>query len=259
MKFLQFNEPKKETSDEQLFWNNLKLTDLVLHFKLFDSISNYYFKLYPEHTFEDLEKQLRKRGFNTHFVAGKLSEEDSKKYQIKSPSENHKYADQLKYYCLASCKKSEDALKDLLIYSSSYEENLEKLKFTGNLFIDKKETETKNAVEKETEPANAMDENVLKLKENKVELKLSETKDEDFIKNLFVDLQKKHKEIQTKVLNLSKENELDVMCFYSTKNELISTYGFTCDPKTNQYSVVKLQINTEIPNQTTETNEPKNE
>ena len=39
----------------------------------------------------------------------------------------------LKFKCILSCKNKEEALKEILEHSDSYEENLEKLKFTGFL------------------------------------------------------------------------------------------------------------------------------
>ena len=55
---------------EDVIWDNLKETDKNLDLNLFAHCCGAWLKFYPKKTFQDLEKELRKRCFNTHLIAG---------------------------------------------------------------------------------------------------------------------------------------------------------------------------------------------
>jgi len=234
MKCIELREPSQEMTQEQLFWNNLKTADDLLNFNLFGTVLLNYFKINPGHTFQDLEKELRQRNFNTHLFASEMDENVKKTHSLVDPSdEKPRPIDELRYYCIASCTQKENSIEQLKARNTTYDENFEKLKYTGRLMI---REELKDAAE----DVKFLDENTIKLSKNNIELRIVEKSDRLFIKELIYELKKKHKDVKARCLSVS--DDLPVICFCSSNNDILSKYGYSYDPILEEYKVFVLDF-----------------
>lgn len=230
MKYFEFKQKQSDKlSDEQLFWKNLKIADEVLSLNVFVVLLSHYFKMNPDKNYHDLEKELRQRDFNAHLIASSLDDEMKEKYTIIHPSkEQSSLSETLIYRCLISCREKKQALSELLTHSSTYEENLEKLKVSGNLCI-------KQEIKQDSDDnVEQLDENIKKLSQNELELVLIEKTDRLFIKELIHELKRVFPDVKAKTVATS--NDLAVVCFFSN-DVLVSKYGYSYDPITDEYKI----------------------
>ena len=113
-------------SKENVLWYNLKQADSIHNLRLFIAISMAYFKQYPTKNYQDLEKELRQRRFDTHLIANETSvlEEGM---SLVCPD----HTSQAIYEIIYSCRPKEHALKEVLMHWKTYEENFEHLALSG--------------------------------------------------------------------------------------------------------------------------------
>jgi len=225
-------DPPEDMSKPELFWHNLKVCDKVLSLSMFICVANHYFVLFPQNTFQDFEKELRQREFDTHIIAASLTSEMEKVYGCKFPIENTNSCD---YYCIFSCRKRDMALKELKMYSKDYNENFEKLKRTGNLCVKNKDTKDIESIEN----VKILDPKMLSLSENKMQIQLIEQDNRSFVKELFEILEKKHGGIKVKCVAFVDGKP--VMGFFSKDDIIISCYGYSYDVLNESYDVLMLE------------------
>lgn len=118
-------------------FHNMKIGDDIHHLNTFIGGQSGYFFANPSKTFQDLERELRDRNFNTHLIAMNPPNKDKFKYILGTPhnkSDNVEY----KYECITSCRPKEYALKELLESWDSYEANFEALQYAGTVIVDDK-------------------------------------------------------------------------------------------------------------------------
>jgi hypothetical protein len=128
-------------SKEDVLWHNLKQADSIYNLGLFIASSMAYFEQYPNKNFEDLEMELRQRDFNTHLIANVVDEEAELRFIYKKSDHIKKGVEAKKalYEIIYSCRPKEHAVKEVLMHWKTYEENLEKLKYSGMRCVSEKE------------------------------------------------------------------------------------------------------------------------
>ena len=62
-------DPSTNESPNDILFHNMASADKNYDLNVFIGASNAYFKQNPSKNFQDLEKELRKRDFNTHIIA----------------------------------------------------------------------------------------------------------------------------------------------------------------------------------------------
>lgn len=120
-----YNPVDKTDTPDDIAFHNMKVADDTLNLELFIAGSFGWIKCNPDKSFQDLEKELRKRNFNTHLIAlqPRLKNDMCTLGFPSRPDDKTVYD----YECIFSCRLKEDAMQELLSISS-YEENFEKLK-----------------------------------------------------------------------------------------------------------------------------------
>jgi hypothetical protein len=116
----------------EIVWHNLKQSDENYNLQVFIAASTAWLKLNPTKSYQDLEKELRDRDFNTHLIAKKSILKENYLIIIC----NDYKCENFEYECIFSCRPKQSALNELLATWKSYDENFEKLAYTGNVCID---------------------------------------------------------------------------------------------------------------------------
>lgn len=124
MNSITYVDPTTE-SIEEIIWHNLLQADSILNLNLFIASSAAWIKNNPTKNYQDLERELRKRHFNTHLFAKKF--EVSNKFTLNAPNDLF----EPKYECIYSCRPPKYALSEIMQYWNSYEENFDKLALAG--------------------------------------------------------------------------------------------------------------------------------
>ena len=154
---IRLEDPKEGEAVEEIFWHNMKQSDILKNPQLFGCGAYAWLKANSTKNYQDLERELRVRGFETHLIAVPGCYPGIK-YGL---YQNGKYLE-VEYCCIFSCRPTELATQELLSYWSSYEENFSNLPRAGNAF--------KNNLPKSgdtiyhTEPYNSISHNKKKLK-----------------------------------------------------------------------------------------------
>lgn len=114
---------KTDTQDDDaVCWHNMRIADAICDINLFFSATVGWFSIYPDKTFQDLEKELRDRNFTMHLVATTdltLQKNEHIEYpSLKMKASNNGVMPI--YICIAST-----------VASSSPAENFTRLKLSG--------------------------------------------------------------------------------------------------------------------------------
>jgi hypothetical protein len=129
--------PPNDIDPLELVWNNLKVADETLNLMCFCSLTSRWFDLSPGKNFQDFEKELRERDFNTHLFVSIPPENIKHQLRLrKSDTPNSEY----KYRCMFSCRPKDAALQEVIqATGSSYESNFENLEFAASIHVDENE------------------------------------------------------------------------------------------------------------------------
>jgi hypothetical protein len=117
----------------EVAFHNMKAGDALHDLRIFIGGQVGYFKANPGATYQDLELELRKRGFDTHLIA-RLPANYPMNYKLFMPwiaNDRMVY----KYEAITSCRPRESAVKELLESWKSYEENFQALKISGTIGV----------------------------------------------------------------------------------------------------------------------------
>lgn len=121
--------PRSGDVPEEICWHNMKVADEFFELNFFMFAAHAWLNLNIDKNFQDLEKELRARNFNTHLIA--------KKNNRNNPDVELKlHGQEMKYEIIFSCRPPEYALKEVLLEWSSYRENFENLSNTGLIVCD---------------------------------------------------------------------------------------------------------------------------
>lgn len=114
---------------EEVVWNNLKKADHMLNQKFMLMTIVGWFRLHPDKNYQDLELEFRKRDMDTHIIARKINLKPGVRLSILGKHDKNKY----KYEGMMSCRPKEYAMKEVLSYYDTYEDNFDRLPKTGIL------------------------------------------------------------------------------------------------------------------------------
>lgn len=126
-------EDVEETDDPaDVAFHNMNIGDKRLNLAFFIAGARGWMTANKDKSFYDLEKELRKRSFDTHLYAKKTNRLKGSILGIPGRIND---VTEYKYECIFSCRPKNDALKEVLQHWRTYEENLEALKQTGYVTI----------------------------------------------------------------------------------------------------------------------------
>ena len=109
-------------------FDNMSIADKNLNLTFFISGAQGWMNANKDKSYSDLEKELRKRSFDTHLFAKKIQlPKDRKLYVPSRDNDTTEY----KYECIYSCRPKKYALEEVLRHWKTYDENLEALKYAG--------------------------------------------------------------------------------------------------------------------------------
>ncbi len=134
---INYIKPNQEETPDEVSIYNMTLSDKFKNLQSFCQSSLAWLKNDSNRNYQDLEKLLRELNLDTHLIAKKFKLEDypdSSNYKLCIPNrvEQPSY---LEFVLLVSCRSKADALKELNLHSSSYDENYTNLLKTG-CFVD---------------------------------------------------------------------------------------------------------------------------
>jgi hypothetical protein len=132
---INYLKPEENESIDEIAIYNIKLSDKFKNLQSFCQASLAWLKNDSKRNYQDLEKLLRELNLDTHLIAKQLDTyKDSDKFKLCIPNRETQPED-LKYVLLVSCRSKSDALKELGLHQTSYEENFTCLNKTG-CFVD---------------------------------------------------------------------------------------------------------------------------
>lgn len=203
-----YSEPSLNETIDEITFNNLKEADKNYKLDTFLLASTAWLKNNKDRDYNKLEQFLRYNNFNTHLVAKEIKL--SNDYTFSLPNENKK--NELKYECVILCKPIEDYLKEISKYSSSYEENLEKLKYAGILTS----KTIKNEVNKQSI--------AYKISNSKIKFKYENIPTQDFIIEIENNIEIKYGQKPNLNLFAKKDDGTNIYAFFIDKI-VVCEYG----------------------------------
>lgn len=111
-------------------WNNLKEADTNYCLEIFCAAAEGWSKLNPTKNYQDFEKELRDKNFNTYLIAGKPKIYPGLKLL------NLQNNQICQYECIYSCRPKSFALQELLEHWPTYKENFNNLSNSGRFVAD---------------------------------------------------------------------------------------------------------------------------
>lgn len=128
-----FEDPKSDMSSVDIAWYNMKIADEYHKLDYFIAAAFGWLNIFTDKNFQDLEKELRCKKFNTHLIA-KLRKDINCGCDIKLPNRNN--ADiKCEYECIFSCRPSKLAHDEVLSVWNTYDDNFNALKNAGSIVI----------------------------------------------------------------------------------------------------------------------------
>jgi hypothetical protein len=212
-----YSEPFENETIDEITFNNLKEADKHCKLDTFLLASTAWLKNNKNNKDRDynkLEQFLRYNNFNTHLIAREIKL--SNDYMFSLPNDNKN--NELKYECLILCKpmdgttNKEEYLKEISKYSSSYDENLEKLKYAGTLTS----KTIKNEVNK--------DSIAYKISNSKIKIKYENISTQDFILEIESNIENKFGQKPNLNLFAKKDDGTDIYAFFIDKL-VVCEYG----------------------------------
>lgn len=122
----KYEDVRSDEDPADVALRNMGVADKNLNLAFFISGAQGWMCANKDKSFSDLEKELRKRSFDTHLFAKKIHLSQNDKLFVPS-----RIADttEYKYECIFSCRPKKDALEEVLSHWKTYDENLEALKY----------------------------------------------------------------------------------------------------------------------------------
>ena len=212
-------DPLNVESAVDIAWHNIEIADQNLNLKVFIGASLGWLKANPDKNYQDLEKELRERNFNTHLIAINNPNIPNTKLQLPN-------SDVLaEYQCIMSCRPPKDAVTELLQHSKSYEENFDKLKLSGNLYSNKDEEDNmknnNDVVILDKDEQTDME----KMANNELKVRIEKIDSMKFIKKIETDLRSIYPNVTSAVVGMA--NDGSPIFAFVLDNEIISQYGFS--------------------------------
>jgi hypothetical protein len=137
---INYVKPEENETPDDICIYNLKISDQYKNLQSFCQASLAWLKNDPMRNYQDLEKLLRELDLDTHLIAKQIENlsnlPDSSNYKLCIPNREVQPTD-LEYVLLFSCRAKSDALKELGLFHTSYEDNFEYLSKTG-CYVDSK-------------------------------------------------------------------------------------------------------------------------
>lgn len=143
MQTTEFVDPLPTETKEDVCWHNLRIADDNHDLKLFIFAAMGWFKLHPTGSYQDLERELRTKSFQTHLIASHKRLANTKLYLP-----NLETKTEAKYECIYSCRPSPYALRELLTHWPTHEENFVRLKEAGVIVSDNSSTDSSSEIKK---------------------------------------------------------------------------------------------------------------
>jgi len=119
-----------ETDEDpiEVAYNNLKIADMLHNLELFTYAKIGYFKNFPHHTPQDLERYLRFNNFSTYLIATKPRPPNGINYKLARIDNT-----ECRYECIISCHQY--AMRELLENWPSYNDNFDALHYAGDIVL----------------------------------------------------------------------------------------------------------------------------
>lgn len=212
-------------------WHNLSVADKFKNFAYFIPCALGWLDLNPGKTFQDLEKELRDKDFDTHLIA--TNKRDITGVDLKMPNNSD-----AEYECIFSCRPKEDALKEILQHSNSYEENFQKLSQAGSYktIASANEIGDPSLIELNKKEKNEMQ----LVRENKKKYQLETISAENYINAIINDCQTNYGITPTsKVMGMGPSGG-PVFGLFINENTIISNIGYSLSHDSNGKLLMRL-------------------
>lgn len=207
-------------NEDELFWHNFKIADSEHALSLFISIALGWFQKHPERSYQDLEKLLREKDFDTYLIAIKPNLFATGKLATLQEGDTYNPV----YECIYSCRPKPNALKELLTHSKTYEENFEKLAISGRVIV---EEISKLEQEKDVKMFNNEEQNVSdKLRNCEIKLGVKRIPATEYFSQLVDDYAEQYnKPIKTPIIAMNSKG--GPICGIVIENMLVSPIGLS--------------------------------
>lgn len=135
MNQLSFTRVNDNIDPNEVAWHNMKVADEMYSLQWFVAAATAWLSHNKIKNHQELERELRKRNFNTHLFAHEKRDDPNLILKYPSKSFDNEDTSELKYECFYSCRPKEYALKEVIETNGSYEANFEKLKYAGVICV----------------------------------------------------------------------------------------------------------------------------
>ena len=229
-----FVDPTITETPEQICWHNLAVADKYLNLQFFIAASIGWIKMNPTKNYQDLEKELRDRDFNTHLLACKPKSVPNSHLGLYRENDLTTYS----YECIFSCRPKEHAIKELLGHWPSYEINFKNLSRSGSIIVNDV-TNIDNA-DKDTHMLSENEKsNTSLISENKKKLIITIDSAEKFLSDLISTCEEKYKQKPIeKIVGLAPSGEPIFGLFVDDK--LVADIGFIIEYNAKKEQVMRL-------------------
>ena len=221
---LKFNKVEDE---QPVAWENIKKLSKLHNLQLTICAVTGWFNENPGKTNTDLEKKLREEDLDIYLIA---SPDIPPELDCKMQNDMTKTG---KYMLIYSCRPKEQALKEVLTYAGSYEENFSRLNEAGILMA--KGSDINSKKDKPTKPYEEQD-IYQKLQYNTALIEVEMITEEQYEDKLKFDLDnaktKTEKEPEMKLIGMAKDGS-GVYAYY-IGNQLVSNIGIMMGFNKNQ-------------------------
>lgn len=204
---INYKNPELSETKEDVARHNLMIADKYKKGEYLEMSSISWLKIDSNRNYQDLEQLFRYLNLNAHVIACIVRTiPDNLKLSMPNKPIDSEELDNLEYVVKISCREKSDAMKELLLYHSSYEENFECLARTGCFVVKYNNTNEYHEPNKPNEPSNTKsvesEETINIKKVLNCELKLDFTffKPHESINYIIEDLTTKYGRIPDKVI-----------------------------------------------------------
>ncbi len=220
----------------------MKIADDNKCLDIFLGASNGWFKSNPGKSFQDLEKELRQRNFNTHVIAIKPREFPGVTLKhVHDVFHQGTGSEKPLWEAIISCRPREKALEELLTHSSSYKENFEKLPLAGMFSVKNEERIKEDDLKDQFKTFSLTEQNFLKrLSDNLAIVEYHPITLQEFI-NMLKDVTK-CENIQTTLVGMTNNGEPIFAFVNPATNDVLSSIGVCIDgtQKTKSFDLESL-------------------
>ena len=231
---INYKEPDEFESQDDISIHNIKMSDKYKKADFLEMSCIGWLKIDSKRDYQDLEQLLRYLDLDSHIIAQPVKNIPDN-LEINYPNGNI-ITEPLEYIAKLSCRSKEEAIKELMIYHSSYEENFECLKNAGclmakNTSVDSNLNTNKNNIEEY--------EKIKKVLECQLKLDFTYFKAHESINFIIQDLANKYGKYPEKIA-CGEINEKRVYALM-INGEIVSPIGWI--EKTNENIVEDSKLN----------------